>query len=200
MVKKLNFVLIFILSVCFFSFVVSKKEPSNETNLALISTKTKEIKTFLKKNVAYNNQIVFLLDMKIASNKFRFFVVDLETEKVINSGLVAHGSGSDNGDGKLVFGNKDGSLKTSLGKYAIDLKSYEGTFGKSYRMVGLDKINSNAYMRNIVLHAYPKVPETEVENPIVLSWGCPMVNETFFLKLQEILDKTDKKVLMYIYY
>lgn len=162
-------------------------------------TKAEEIKSFLKKNPKYNKDVFFLLDMRIPSNKYRFFVYDTKKNKITDSGLVAHGSGSETATDELQFSNTDASLMTSLGKYYIG-NSYNGTFGKAYRMYGLDATNSNAYLRNIVLHAHKRMPYEEQISPIILSWGCPMLNEKFYLRIQDILDKSDKNVLMYIYY
>ncbi len=162
-------------------------------------SKAEEIKTFLKKNPNYNKDVFFLIDMRIPSHKYRFFVYDAKKNQITDSGLVAHGSGSETATDELQFSNTDGSLMTSLGKYYIG-KSYNGTFGKAYKMYGLDKTNSNAFLRNIVLHSYDKMPYEEQISPIVLSWGCPMVNKKFYLRIQSILDKSDKNVLMYIYY
>jgi hypothetical protein len=161
--------------------------------------KANEIKTFLKSNTKYNKDVIFLLDMKIPSNKYRFFVFDIKKNTVTDFGLVAHGSGSATKTDELKFSNTDGSLMTSLGKYYIG-NSYNGTFGKAYKMYGLDTTNSNAFKRNIVLHAYDKMPYKEQISPICLSWGCPMVNEIFYKRLQEIIDTSDKKILLYIYY
>lgn len=174
------------------------KETSNEVVDKTLS-KAEEIKTFLKKNTNYNKDVFFLLDMRIPSNKYRFFVYDTKKNQITDSGLVAHGSGSATATGELKFSNTDGSLMTSLGKYYIG-NSYNGTFGKAYRMYGLDTTNSNAYLRNIVLHSHKRMPYEEQISPIVLSWGCPMLNEKFYLRIQDILDKSDKKILMYIYY
>jgi hypothetical protein len=178
---------------------------SIKDNKKLVSTsertfnKANEIKTFLKSNTKYNKDVIFLLDMKIPSNKYRFFVFDIKKNTVTDSGLVAHGSGSETATDDLKFSNIDGSLMTSLGKYYIG-NSYNGTFGKAYKMYGLDTTNSNAFVRNIVLHSHKKMPCNEQKSPIVLSWGCPMLNNKFYLRIQDILDKSDKKILLYIYY
>lgn len=181
------------------NFYLFENSSSIENDAARITNKAEEIKSYLKKNTKYNNDVFFLLDMKIPSNKNRFFVYDVKKNTISDSGLVAHGSGSESESGELKFGNTDGSLMTSLGKYSIG-NSYNGTFGKAYKMYGLDKTNSNAFVRNIVLHAHKKMPYEEQKSPIILSWGCPMLNEKFYLRIQDILDKSDKSVLMYIYY
>lgn len=163
------------------------------------AVKADEIKSFLKENSKYNKEVFFLLDMRIPSNKYRFFIYNTKRNQIIDSGLVAHGSGSETETDELQFSNTDGSLMTSLGKYSIG-NSYNGTFGKAYKMYGLDATNSNAFSRNIVLHSHKKMPYEEQISPIVLSWGCPMLNEKFYVRVQDIIDKSDKKVLMYIYY
>ena len=171
--------------------------PKNAADKTL--TKAEEIKSYLKKNSKYNKEVFFLLDMRIPSNKYRFFVFDTKKNKITDSGLVAHGSGSATATDELQFSNTDGSLMTSLGKYYIG-NSYNGTFGKAYKMYGLDTTNSNAFLRNIVLHSHKRMPYEEQLSPIILSWGCPMLNEKFYLRIQDVLDQSDKNVLLYIYY
>lgn len=57
------------------------------------------------------------------------------------------------------FSNTDGSGYTSLGRYRIGTP-YNGHFGRSYKLYGLDSTNSQAFRRNIVLHSFSYVPET----------------------------------------
>ncbi|MES2864224.1 MAG: murein L,D-transpeptidase catalytic domain family protein [Bacteroidota bacterium] len=201
--KQKVIVILSLLGIVFLSNFYLKKTSSNkEVSKNVIDktlSKAEEIKTFLKKNSNYNKDVFFLLDMRIPSNKYRFFVYDAKKNQVIDSGLVAHGSGSATATGELQFSNTDGSLMTSLGKYYIG-NSYNGTFGKAYKMYGLDTTNSNAFLRNIVLHSHKRMPYDEQISPIVLSWGCPMLNEKFYLRIQDVLDKSDKNVLLYIYY
>lgn len=160
----------------------------------------KELQVLTSKTSKYNNQIVFLIDMKIPSGKNRFFIYDLKENKIIDQGLVAHGSGSETGiEGKLKFSNVNNSLSTSLGKYAIGV-SYSGQFGKAYKLHGLDKTNSNAYIRNIVLHKYSEVPYEEQVESICNSFGCPMVNEKYFKRIENIVDNSEKNIILEIYY
>lgn len=99
-----------------------------------INDEVKNIRAFLAKKPNYNSEIVFLADMKIMSGSNRFFVYDLKLNKIIDQGLVAHGSGSEtNVQNELKFSNVDHSLATSLGKYSIG-KSYNGRFGKAYKL------------------------------------------------------------------
>jgi hypothetical protein len=73
-------------------------------------------------------------------------------------------------------------------------------FGKAYKLHGLDQTNSAAFLRNIVLHKYKDVPYEEQENYICNSHGCPMVNEKFFSVVEKILDNSNKKIILTIYY
>ncbi|MEN2487076.1 murein L,D-transpeptidase catalytic domain-containing protein [Flavobacterium sp. B11] len=149
---------------------------------------------------AYNSKIAFFIDMKIKSGKNRFFVYDLVNNTVIDEGLVANGSGSETCiKGELKFSNEPNSNCTSLGRYIVG-KSYRGIFGKAYVLKGLDPTNNNAIKRMIVLHSYSAVPEGEQDHYIALSHGCPMVSETFFKRLEKIIDTSKSNILLNIYY
>lgn len=179
----------------------SQSKPlSDDVAQKRLSSKIKVLQKFLDKNPKYNNELVFLADLKIMSGKNRFFVYDLKENKIADQGLMAHGSGSETGiDGKLHFSNIPNSNTTSLGMYAIG-KDYVGKFGKAYKLFGLDKTNDNAFERFIVLHHYEKVPYEEQDDPICNSLGCPMVNETFFSRLEKRIDASQKPILLYLYY
>ncbi len=179
---------------------ISKPINSADDKEKRIQKHIKLIKEFLQNKTKYNKDIVFLIDMKIMSGRNRFFIYDLKNDKIIDKGLVAHGCGSETGiENKLKFSNVDKSLATSLGKYYVG-ESYTGQFGKSYKLYGLDSSNSNAYMRNIVLHKFSKMPYDEQVTPVCNSYGCPMVNEIYFKRIEKILDASDKKILLEIYY
>lgn len=165
-----------------------------------LKSETAEIRRFLGKSSKYNSDVVFLLDMKVESGKNRFFIYDLKHNKVLDKGLVGHGSGSETGiPGKLKFSNTKDSNCSSLGKYAIG-SSYTGRFGKAYKLYGLDETNSNAFDRNIVLHKYSEIPFEEQINPICNSLGCPMVNEKFFSVIEKLIDNSKKKMILVMYY
>jgi len=178
-----------------------KKEILNEIEFARLTNHVSEIKTFTTANHKYSNKIAFLVDMKIKSGKNRFFVYDLQNEKIIDQGLVAHGSGSETGikGDILQFSNEPNSNCTSLGRYSIE-KSYSGVFGKAFRLNGLDETNNNAFKRAIVLHRYKEVPDEEKEYYIINSHGCPMVSEVFFKRLEKYIESSDSKVMLYMYY
>jgi hypothetical protein len=203
--KKSALFLIFIGVFCV-SFKCIHKEENLQLPNSKLSSKEKlasqinEIKKFVNTSSKYNTEVGFFIDMRIASGKKRFFIYDLKNNKLLDQGLVGHGSGSETGiPGKLKFSNIKNSYSTSLGKYAIG-NSYNGTFGKAYKLYGLDKSNSNAFDRNIVLHKYWDVPFEEQKNPICNSQGCPMVNEKFYGVIEKIIDNSKKKIILVIYH
>jgi len=205
--KKLVLIIILVTIFCGFKFIsntennLSKSKTTIDNSIEKrLASHVSAVRELTTKNSKYNDEIVFFVDMKISSGKNRFFVYDLKENKIIDKGLVAHGSGSETGiEGKLKFSNINNSLTTSLGKYYIG-KSYNGQFGKAYKLYGLDKTNSNAYDRNIVLHKYSKVPYDEQLESICNSYGCPMVNEKYFERIESIVDNSEKNIILEIYY
>lgn len=189
-------------------------DPNNDSN-AIVSANNKtdynsaeerlfeqvsSIKELVKAKAGYNDEIAFLLDMRIMSGKNRFFVYDLKNDKIIDQGLVAHGLGSGSGVyGDLRFSNENGSYCTSLGKYYVG-SSYNGEYGKAYKLFGFEDTNSNAFSRNIVLHKHEKVPYDEQKSTICFSMGCPMVNELFYERIEKLIDSSKGKIILDIYY
>ena len=148
----------------------------------------------------YSTRYCFLADMSVASGKKRFFVYNLETDSIEQSGLVTHGSGTDRNGDALFFSNEPGSNCTSLGNYAIG-NAYMGRFGLAYKLHGLDKGNSNAFSRFVVLHAHACVPDKEIYPfTICLSLGCPTVSPGFLEVLKKYIEEESKPILLSIYH
>jgi hypothetical protein len=180
------------------AFKTANKTSSNTEKIDAVQVNA--VKKMINGNAKYNDKIAFFIDMKKHSGKNRFFVYDLKQNKIIDQGLVAHGSGSEtNVTGKLKFSNVQNSLSTSLGKYAIG-NHYNGKFGKSYKLYGLDATNSNAFSRDIVFHYYFDVPYKEQDNYICNSYGCPMVNRQYFERIAKLIDHSKSAIVMNIYY
>jgi hypothetical protein len=166
---------------------------------ASLHTRASALKTYAANN-GYETSICFMVNMKAASGKKRFFVYNLQKDSIEKAGLVTHGSGSDKESGELFFSNKPGSLCTSLGRYKIG-QQYNGQFGLAYKLHGLDASNSNAFARAVVLHAHGCVPMSETApDPICVSWGCPTVAPDFLQQLKQYITKAAKPILLEIYY
>jgi hypothetical protein len=181
---------------------------SNFTDNSLISntevmSRLKERASLAKDYVDENGFDVsycFMIDMRLPSGKNRFFVYNLLKDSLEAAGLVTHGKGSESEAGSLVFSNTPNSNCTSLGKYKIG-NSYNGNFGLSYKLLGLDKSNSRALDRAVVLHSYCGVPNTEVyPAPICVSEGCPAVSTAFLTQLKGYMDESQEPILLWIYY
>jgi L,D-transpeptidase catalytic domain len=171
--------------------------PSFEINTEMRRVKNTQValKDYAAKN-KYNNDYVFVIDMRIPSYKKRFFVYNLRKDSLITSGFVAHGTGSETFRGELIFSNIPDSRCSSLGKYKIG-GSYKGMYGFSYKLVGLDSTNNKAFERAIVLHGHSCVPdEQQSEWPICFSYGCPMVSTKFLQTLKGYISKQGKTPIL----
>lgn len=94
-----------------------------------------------------------VVDMSLHASKHRFFLVDLDENEIIYSWYTSHGIASGGRDKALYFSNTPNSKQSSLGAYKTAEVYYSEKFnGKSIRLDGLDKTNSNARKRAIVLH------------------------------------------------
>lgn len=174
-----------------------KKEITENVTLKALQAKAALAKNFVKRN-KYNQQVCFLIDMKIRSGAERFFVYDLIADTVISSGVVTHGRCNERWLPGRKYGNEPGCGCTSLGKYKIG-KSYYGRFGLAYKLHGLDASNNNAFKRFVVLHAHDCVPEKEVWSEICQSDGCPTVATSFLQQLKTTINQSKHPVLLWIY-
>ena len=171
--------------------------PTFEINAEMAKVKNNRtlLKIYAAKNKC-NQDYAFIIDMRIPSYKKRFFVYNLKKDSLINSGFVAHGTGSETFRGELLFSNVPDSRCTSLGKYKIGA-SYKGIYGFSYRLQGLDSTNNKALERAIVLHGHACVPDKETdEYPICFSYGCPMVSPVFLQNLKGYIAKQGKMPIL----
>ncbi|HEY4287708.1 MAG TPA: murein L,D-transpeptidase catalytic domain family protein [Puia sp.] len=180
------------------SMAASGAAEVSPNELYRLSAKAAVQKVFLQKH-GYNTGPCFLVDMRLPSGKNRFFVYDLRKDSIVLAGLVAHGAGAANFSATPSFSNISGSGCTSLGKYRIGYP-YQGQFGRAYKLYGLDATNDQAFARNVVLHSFTRVPEGETyPYPICNSLGCAMVAPGFLQKLQPLIDRSGKPVLLWIF-
>ncbi|PKH67861.1 hypothetical protein CXF59_06135 [Flavobacterium sp. ALD4] len=207
-VRKLFFVLLsiglFLLPINIFSKNAANKTYASSELTSRAEEKllqqVKRIKELVQHNSNYNPEIAFFIDMQVMSGKNRFFIYDLKNNVILDQGLVAHGFGSRiKIDGDQKFSNENGSLCTSLGRYRIG-QSYNGQFGKAYKLHGLDATNDKSFSRNIVLHKSCDVPYEEQNNQIEYSFGCPMVNEIYYERIEKRIDGSKRTIILDIYY
>jgi hypothetical protein len=115
-----------------------------------------------------------VVDFSLPSSEPRFHLVDLHNGQV-DSYRVAHGRGSDPDHSGFVerFSNNFGSYATSNGTYVTD-DYYDGKYGLSMKVRGLDWSNSNAEPRAIVIHNawYAEDDMIPIHGKLGRSEGC----------------------------
>jgi len=155
----------------------------------------------------YNPDIFLLFDAKIHSGKKRFFIYDYKHKTILKSSLCSHGCGdslwaSDKTKTCPVFSNVPESHCSSLGKYKVGKRGYSNWgINVNYRLHGLEKTNSNANARDVVLHSWYDIPEEECfPEGCPEGWGCPAVSNEFMTALDSILTKNNKPILLWIYH
>jgi hypothetical protein len=109
-------------------------------------------KAALDQHGIYARDTIGVADFSRPSSEPRFHLVDLASGQV-ESHRVAHGRGSDPAHSGYLehFSNDFGSYATSNGTYTTG-DYYDGKYGLSMKVRGLDWSNNNAEPRAIVIH------------------------------------------------
>ena len=142
-----------------------------------------------KRRFLRRTDILAIADYTRPSREERFYLVNRESGSV-TSYHVAHGRGSDPGHSGYLnrFSNAHGSAASSAGAYVTgDL--YQGKYGRSMRLKGLDYSNSNAEQRGIVVHSAPYAEPEMVDRigKLGRSEGCFALSElNHFLVLKRL--------------
>ena len=132
-----------------------------------------------------NEKQVVLVDYDRSVYSKRLFVVNPQTKKVLFASKAGHAWKS----GIFYptkFSNTPRSNLSALGLYKIG-KAYHGQFGRSLRLHGLSKSNSNVLARAIVLHRQPSWR--------LWSLGCITIPNDETDKLIDMLNKGTKIVV-----
>jgi hypothetical protein len=131
-------------------------------------------KAALDSHQVWPRDTIAVVDFSRPSDEERFFVVDLASGNV-EAHRVAHGRGSDPDHSGFVerFSNDFGSYATSNGAYVTG-DYYDGKYGLSMKVRGLDWSNSNAEPRAIVIHNawYAEDDMIPVHGKLGRSEGC----------------------------
>lgn len=144
-----------------------------------------------------NTEYLTVIDMSRSANDHRFFVINLSEKRVEHKSIVAHGRNS-GGEFARHFSNIEGSFKTSLGFYKT-AETYHGKHGLSLRLDGLEKSNSNARDRAIVIHAADYVSQSFIKKfgRLGRSLGCPSLPQEGY---DQIVETIKEGTLLFIYY
>jgi hypothetical protein len=130
----------------------------------------------------WKRDIVGIADYGLHSAHKRFHLVNLELSEV-TSFHVSHGAGSDpEHDGWLNhYSNVEGSNASSRGAY-VTWEWYQGRYGTSVRLGGLEPTNEAALRRYIVMHRarYAEPDHLERWGRLGRSNGCFAMGEADF--------------------
>ncbi len=135
----------------------------------------------------------------------RMSIYDVEQRKYIYSGKVLHGKGNLSTTSKPEFSNEVGSKCSSLGLFKI------GKYGRMHRidlpcfkLTGLDRTNSNALKRGILIHpsvtaSLLPIEVTHMNFPLTSACeGCISISFCSFEKIKQ-LAKQGKTMYVYSY-
>ena len=137
-----------------------------------------------------------IADFTKPSREQRFYLVN-SASGTVTSYHVAHGRGSDPEHCGYVdrFSNHPGSAASSAGTYVTG-DFYQGKYGRSMRLHGLDHTNSNAAGRGIVIHAAPYAEPEVIDRMGKLgrSEGCFALSQ---LSLSLVLARLGPGTMLY---
>ena len=142
-----------------------------------------------KRRILKNVDLFAIADFTRPSRDERFYLVHTESG-IVTRHLVAHGRGSDPAHSGYLdrFSNAPGSAASSAGAYVTG-DFYQGKYGRSLRLKGLDHSNSNAEPRGIVVHAAPYAEPEMVDRigKLGRSEGCFALSQlSLFLVLRQL--------------
>lgn len=171
----------------------------------IFKSKIEEAEEYIHENKLNKDFCVFV-DMSLPSGLNRLFVYDLKKESILLQGLCSHGCcekpwGATSTKENPVFSNVEGSHCSSLGKYSIGGRDASSWGIKiKYWLDGLEESNQAARERLIVLHSWEAIPDEEPwPEGTAEGWGCPAVSNQVMKQLDEILKKTSKATLFWVF-
>lgn len=143
-----------------------------------------------------HTDIVGITDFSRASGEQRFFLLDTNSGRVSRH-FVSHGRGSDPAHSGFLerFSNRIGSEASSEGAYLTG-DFYQGKYGRSMRLKGLDRSNDNAEARAIVVHSawYAEPDVIDQHGKLGRSEGCFAFGRD---SLREVLSRLGPGHLLY---
>lgn len=134
-----------------------------------------------------NSQYLTIVDLSQSSRNKRFYILDMQNQKLALNTFVAHGRNS-GVDIAESFSNSFNSNKSSLGFY-LTKSTYFGKHGLSLRLGGLEQgFNDNAEARGIVVHGAFYVNPSRVNTAYMgRSQGCPALPENEYSQVINLI-------------
>jgi len=120
-----------------FSAIRQPDKGADSYSYATIYNGTEALRDLAVRN-GNNTDYAIMVNLGIKTGKKRFFLVDLTSNTIIKSGIVAEGSGDMTAVAEKKYSNDLGSTSTALGVYSIGKR----TSKDAYRLQGLQETNS----------------------------------------------------------
>ena len=146
-----------------------------------------------REGAAYSSEVACYVDLTRPDNEYRFFVLDLPRKKVLLQGICLNGRTDT--QGRARYSNELNSQCSSRGLARIG-ERYTGSFGRAFRLYGLETGNRNLRRRAVVLHAWAGVPTEPGAGHPVQSEGCPTLNPLVLDEVAEVISHSRKPLLL----
>lgn len=162
----------------------------------------------------YSTDYCLLVDYGKYSGRVRFFIWDFSKGKPAMKCLCAHGYGKGSTARNPVFSNEIGSFCSSLGHYKIGREKImsKPKGRKALLLYGMDKTNSNALQRGILIHPvslpnfsiYPLLIPVKVHKVLghkirPKSEGCVTIPCRKYEKVAQIAKTSSKPLMLWVY-
>ena len=156
---------------------------------------------YAKRKGMSTNYCVFV-DYSIPSGSPRVFVWPFAEQKVVYRGHAMHGPGKGSTAETPVFSNVPGSHCSSVGKFEVTRR--HGNRNKTgYYLKGLERSNSHAYSRGIMIHGSGWVDSNTWRRYIPLNGksclGCVTVSRRDMKHIGRIIEQEEKHLLLWSY-
>lgn len=151
----------------------------------------------------YSTEYCYLVDFSRHSGLDRFYIYSFKEKKIIHKSLCAQGLGPNYNIFKHEFSNKVGSNLSSLGNYKVGnirkMYSAQWCTPRGYTVYGLEKTNSNALTRGILIHNGNPSIQTFPFPCLPVSRGCFAVSNSMMKHIENTKKHTSKPILLYAY-
>ena len=177
------------------------KKPREPAGRLTMVERAAVAKAYARKH-GMNTDYALFVDYSIPSGTPRLFVWDYRQGRVVARTYVMHGPGKGSSDRTPVFSNQVGSMCSSLGKFKVT-KSHGYKLKRSFRLKGLEKSNSNAWRRGLMIHRSTWVDRHCWRKYIPLHTsscqGCITVSSRGMDYLEKLIKKESAPILLWAY-
>lgn len=146
----------------------------------------------------------FFVNYGVPSGTPRFYVWDFARHEVVATARCMHGSGLTNTAAQPVFSNRVNSNCSSLGRFEVLRNEHGSRLRRSFRLQGLDKENSNAYSRGLLVHSSLWVDQHKHKKYIPLHTpscqGCVTISTHGMRYVERLVKNESKNILLWSFY